>query len=146
MTSNQYFRSLQWVFRLGAFFMFCEAIYHASGIRIAGTDAFWPESAIELTRFYMLLWASASFMVAVVLFYMQKNIEHSKQLLVLLTIPALVHAGVLLMLSLTPFKQVMPLSNMYFWVPFYGSVIRGEAAILLVYVAYIAYGKQKRFL
>lgn len=126
--------------------MVIEAIYHASGVRMMGVERFWPESAVEFARLFMMLWASASLVLAVVFYYAQKYFDQSKPLLVMLAIPALIHAAMLWWLSLVPYTKIMPLSNLYAWIPFYENWIRGEGALLFTYALYIAYGKWKKFI
>lgn len=146
MTSKQYFAFLRWAVRAGVVFMILEGIYHGSGIRMAGAERIWPESAVAFSRLFMMLWASISIFVATVLFFVQKYLEQVKPLLVLLCIPTLLHALLLCYLSLTPYTEILTLPNLYAWIPFYEVWIRGEAAILITYVAYIAYGRWKNFL
>ncbi len=126
--------------------MICEAIYHASGVRMAGVEAVWPEEAVVFSYFFMMLWSSVSVFVAVVLYYLQQHLEESKQLLVYLTIPSFLHAVMLICLSFTPYTEIFSLPSLHVWVPFYEFVIRTEAALLLTYVIYILYGKTRKFL
>lgn len=146
MTSKQYFNMLRWAVRAGVVFMVLEGIYHGSGVRMAGAENIWPESAVAFSRLFVMLWASISIFVAVVLYYIQKYLEQVKPLLLLVTIPATVHAVLLAYLSLTPYTKILVLPNLYAWIPFYEVWIRGEAAILLTYVLYIGYGRWKKFL
>lgn len=146
MTSKQYSDFLRWVLRAGCVFMVIEGIYHGSGIRMAGVEAYWPESAVAFARLFMMLWASASLTIAVVCYFSQRYLEQAKPLLVLLALPAIVHAAMLLWLSLSPFVNIMPLSNLYAWIPFYEVWIRGEALLLTSYALYIAYGRWKKFI
>jgi len=113
---------------------------------MAGVDAYWPESAMVFARLFMMLWASASLVMAVVCYFSQRYLEQAKPLLVLLTLPAIIHAAMLLGLSLTPIVEIMPLANLYAWIPFYEVWIRGEALLLVSYALYIAYGRWKRFI
>ncbi|MBW7944705.1 hypothetical protein H3C70_04910 [Patescibacteria group bacterium] len=145
MTSKQYFFYLRWALRAATVFMVGEALYHASGVRTAGVETIWPQSAVSFTHLFVMLWASISLLVAAVLFYLQKYLEQAKPLLVILTVPCVIHALLLLWLSLTPYTQILPLANLYAWVPFYEVWIRGEAAVLLIYVAYIVYGRWKKY-
>lgn len=146
MTSKQYDTSLIWILKFGYIFMFIEAVYHASGVRMTGVEAFWPDSAVQFARLFMMLWASASLVLAVVFYYVQKHFQQTKPLLVYLTLPAVLHSLMLVWLSLTPFTKIMPLANLYAWIPFYEVWIRGEATMLTLYVLYIAFGKWKKFI
>jgi len=145
MISKQYDAVLLWLLRVGTVFMLAQAIFHASGLRLIGVEKFWPESAVLFARYFVMFWASASFMVAVVCYFAQKHLEQAKPLLVMLVFPALFHSLILLWFSFSPFTKIMPLPSLTAWLPFYEVWIRCEAISLLLYVGLVVYGKWKKF-
>jgi len=146
MTSKQYTSFFRSILLASAVYMMFESIYHFSGIRLSGTEKVWPESAIIFIRLFMWLWASASFFLALVLFFSYRYFEHAKPLLKLLLFPSFLHVGVLLWLSLTPYASILPLPNLYFWTPLYSWGLRGEALAVLIGGSFIVYGMHKKYL
>jgi hypothetical protein len=146
MNSKRYITILRNILRAGAVIMLFEALFHASGLRTAGAEQYWPTSAIVMLHLFVWLWASVSFFVAVVLYYLQKHLENSKELIKLLAVAGVVHSIVLVYLSLTPYTQLLPAPNLYAWIPFYPWWLRGEATILLLAASFIFYGKRKKYL
>lgn len=146
MTAERYRSLLRFFLRAGTGFMVLEALFHASGLRLQGTAAIWPQSAVLFAQLFVWLWASVSLLVAVVLFFIQTHLDQAKTLLVWLTLPAVLHAGILLWLAQTPYTQIFELPNLYAWIPFYQAWVRGEAVILLSSAAFVWYGRWKKYL
>ncbi len=144
--SQRYMNTLRQIFRGGCVFMLFEAVFHASGLRTAGVEGYWPVSAVAMVHLFVWLWASLSFLVALVLYYLQKYLERAQPLVVLLGLAAVVHSAVLVYLSFTPYSQLLPVPNLYGWIPFYSWWLRGEAATLLLIASFICYGKWKKYL
>lgn len=146
MNSKKYHTLLKFLLRFGSVYMVFEAIYHFSGIRIFGAEAYWPESAVKFVQLFMMLWASASLFMAVILFYCQKYYDQAKPLILMLAFPMILHTLLVLWLSFTPYPSILPLPRLYVWSPFYQWILRAEGAAVLGAAGMIFYGKFRKYL
>lgn len=113
-----------------ALFMVGEAIYHVSGIRLAGVETYWPESAVIFARLFLALWASASLISGVFLWQWGGEAKKDKRTLLLVAMLALLHSGILYYFSFFNLEKILPVDNLYVWNPYYSWQLRVEALAL----------------
>lgn len=146
MIKATYLSNLKRILQFGGLFMLGEAVYHFSGIRMLGTNQVWPNDAIEFGRFFMFLWASASFLLSGYLYLLQKNIEKFSPLITWTGYFALFHSSLLWWCATRNYEHIWPLSTLYFWNPYYSYQLVAEGLILFLSGVYIIYGQRKKYL
>jgi len=145
MKKNRYFWLLKKIFQFGMIFMSLETLYHFSGIRISGTESVWPHSAVKFSQFLMFLWASVSLFLTGYLFFLQKQLQQYRDLIVWTGLFAIFHGFLLWWCASQNYEAIMPLTTLYFWNPFYSIQLIIEGSILIIIGLYIVYGWQKKY-
>lgn len=147
MTKSLYLSILRKVLLFGTIFMFGECVYHFSNVRLQGTELYWPVEAVVFSRFFMWLWASASLLLAFILWYCYKNLSQVPGLIIILGIFSFFHAGLLWSFSLLPLTTIWANTPAAFvWSPWYTTQLKVEATLLVAFGLWIVYGVYRTFL
>lgn len=128
----------------GAAFMVGESIFHFSGIRLS--DADWLPGALSFTYFFQCLWASASLLIAILLWLVARHRQLWAVLLPPLAGFAVFHAGVLGWWSFLPVIETWEYSSLFVWNPWYPLQLKLEALVLLLFAVWIAWGWRRGWL
>lgn len=118
------------VFQLLAVFMLAEAVYHASGWRLAGVEQYWPASAILFARLFLTLWASASLVLSLLFWHISRNIIKYQGFLGPMMILMVGHSLILYYFSFQHLETVFETSSLYVHNPYYSWQLRLEALSL----------------
>jgi len=125
--------------RFGVVFMLAESVFHFSALRISGARQLWPTSAWYYALLFNWLWASASLLIAIVLYYLQRDARRYRDLIGAVSWFGLFHAGVLTYFSTVSIEQKLILPSLYVWNPYYSVQLRLEAAVLVVFFAVVQF-------
>lgn len=128
---------IKWFLRFGALFMLLEAIYHGSGIRLSGVENTWPDDSFLFSHFFMVLWASVSFLVAMILWIVASDVRKYTQLVLALAIFAGIHGFVLYYFSTISMETVFSVPALHVWNPWYSWQLLLEGLVLHIFSALV---------
>lgn len=117
----------------GFFYFLFEALLYLFNIRLINVN--WPQSAKVYASLINQVLGSFELLIAFLCFELQKNLEKYPRLIKISGFWAVIHAGVLIMLSLGDnFTSVFTgIPSLYVWAPFYNQYVFFEAGILIFY-------------
>lgn len=126
------------------YFLF-EAVLYLSNIRIIDVGINWPESAKVYARLINQVLGSFELLISVLCFELQRDIKKYVRLIKISGFWALLHASVLIMLTLSSnFTKVFSgIPSLYVWAPFYNQYIFFEAGLLIFYAAVVMLWSRK---
>lgn len=116
------------------YFLF-EAVLYLSNIRLSDVNTSWPESAKVYARLINLVLGSFELFLSVLCFELQTNLKKYAKLIKISGFWALIHAAVLIILSIgNNFTNIFSgIPSLYVWVPFYNQYVFFEGFILVSY-------------
>jgi len=146
MSQEKYLRLLSHLLKFGILYMIGETVVYISGMRTAGLEEYWPETAVLFVDFYMKLWAAACFFMTLLLFKIYKEPQKYPFILDLMAKLSVLLGVILIYASKTPFETLIPVGNATLWIPYYSKFLWIEAAMVFGAVTYIWYGFKKKWL
>lgn len=123
----------------GSLYLFIEGIIHLFALRLISVTSIWPQSAILYASWMGRFYGSFTVLVAILLFYIQRDVTKFRTILTITAIFAVFHAFMLVFGAATePFDAVYrQYPSLSFWIPFYNIFIIIEAIILFLYAIVI---------
>lgn len=119
----------------GFFYFLFEAVLYLSNIRLSDVNTSWPESAKVYAGLINHVLGSFELLFSVLCFELQTNLKKYAKLIKISGFWALIHAAVLIILSIgnnfTNIFSVAP--SLYVWFPFYNQYVALEGIILISY-------------
>lgn len=126
---------LRFFLNLGAIYLILDGAIHLINLKLASVMNIWPPSAISYATLMDTIYASFVFLVALLIFIVQKDLKKYKALIFISAIWALIHGFLLIFLSINWnfTKEWLRLPSLYVWLPFYKQYLLFESALAFVY-------------
>lgn len=126
------------------YFLF-EAVLYLSNIRLSDVNTSWPESAKVYAGLINHVLGSFELLLSVLCFELQTNLKKYAKLIKISGFWALIHAAVLIILSIgNNFTNIFSgIPSLYVWTYFYNQYIFFEAGLLLFYAAVVMFWSRK---
>lgn len=126
---------LRGFFIFGSLYFLIEAILFLFNIRLADVNTNWPESAKVYARLINQVLGSFELLISILCLELQSNLKKYPRLIKISGFWALIHAVVLIMLSVSNnFTNIFSgIPSLYVWMPFYNPYLFFEGLILIFY-------------
>lgn len=126
---------LRGILIFGFFYLIFDTVLYFSNIRLSNVFSVWPESAVSYATLVNKAFGSFTFLTALIVFELQRNLSKYRNLVMLVAVWAFLHGVILLYLSLSnDYLKIFANSpSLYVWFPFYDQYLILEAVLLFVF-------------